>query len=517
MSLLGPTRPDKIDLEKALKEWVLTSWFLDETALGEGKTGPLSRETLPRYWRLGSRPNLRQMHHDAREHILADVVDDQLLIEIGRVSGLKGGLSNSSVHLHMLPKAPADVQDDGEFHFAVLDPGAVSAPGRPSREAVRYLTETTSAERPRVYRNAVVLAVSSHDGLEAARNAIRDHLAWEEVQAQLKGQEVDPIRAATLAAELNGAQKRVPDSIRQAYCIVVTMSAKGEPEAFKVTPGTSGGEPLFATIKADARTRITESAITADALLPGGPYDLWREGEPTRRVKDLVGAFAQYPRLPKMLNTQAVLDTLLAGCREGIFVLQAPRPDRSSRTFWHDEPDPTLLRDPALEAALPESAALTSLAPSLLTPGTLPGLWHGPEISFGALAAYFAGGTVVQVDRGSYREPVAIPRLPQEALVEAVRNAVRDGMVWVTAGPASLYREEVPEGVFGNDALLHAPPQPIKPQDVLAPNLPEAWAGSAVTTAKAIADALATRLGQPLPWTTVRKAIEDAFVASYLE
>ena len=27
---MGPTRPDKIELEKGLRRWVETSWFLDE-------------------------------------------------------------------------------------------------------------------------------------------------------------------------------------------------------------------------------------------------------------------------------------------------------------------------------------------------------------------------------------------------------------------------------------------------------------------------------------------------------
>ena len=85
---------------------------------------------------------------------------------------------------------------------------------------------------------------------------------------------------------------------------MVTVSEKNEVQAFKITVG---GEPLFGTIKAESRARIRETAISADALLPGGPYDLWREGETSRRVKDLVGAFAQFPHLPKMLNRSAIL------------------------------------------------------------------------------------------------------------------------------------------------------------------------------------------------------------------
>ena len=61
-------------------------------------------------------------------------------------------------------------------------------------------------------------------------------------------------------------------------------------------------------------------------------------------MKDLVGAFAQLPRLPKMLNRQAIMDTLVAGCVDGLFVLRLARPDRSVRTFWRERPDDMALK-----------------------------------------------------------------------------------------------------------------------------------------------------------------------------
>jgi hypothetical protein len=512
--LLGPTRPDRIDLEKALLEWVRTSWFLDESTLGEGQIGALGRGELPRYWRLGSKPNLRQMHHDARDNIPAEVIEEQLTGEIGKLADLKAGVAAAGVKMHLLPNTPNDVQDDGEFHFAVLAPSAASSPGRASPEATRYLTETTSAARPRVNKNAIILVVPSHDGVSAARNAIRDHLAWKAVQAQITGQHDDPIRSATLNAELNASRQRIPEAIRQAYCLVVALDDKGAVEVFKVTPGNSS---LFAAIKDDARSRIVEEAVDAGALLPGGPYDLWRAGEPTRRVKDLVGAFAANPHLPRMLNSHAALETLVAGCREGALILQVPRPDRTYRTFWREEVDATALSEPALEAALPEHAILASLSSHLLVPQALPGLWQSPQFTFGALVTYFAGGHAVQVNRGSYTEPVIIPRADRETLSLAVNAAVKGGHVWLRAGPASLYAEDIPAGVLTDAAQMQAPPQPITATQVLAPNLPDAWSNGDETNARAIADALAAQAGQPLPWKVVRDALDGAFTARYLE
>src|SRR5204863_6850607 len=117
---------------------------------------------------------------------------------------------------------------------------------------------------------------------------------------------------------------------------VVTVAGANEVQAFKLTLDTSNS--LFEQIKREPRARIQETAVSYEALLPEGPYDLWRSGETARRVKDLVGAFAQFPHLPKMLNRQAILDTLILGCRDGQFVMRVTRPDRSTRTIWRRQP-----------------------------------------------------------------------------------------------------------------------------------------------------------------------------------
>lgn len=511
--LLGPTRPDKIELEQALLRWARESWFLDEATIADAEVGPDGQKLLPKSWRLGSKPNLIQMHHDACSRVSSDFVDAKLLTEIANLKALTAGASAAGAKVHSLPERPRDAEDDGEFHYVVLGPKAASDAGNPSEQAIRFVNETTGPDRPRVYRNAIVLAVPSRDGLEAARKKIHDYLGWEEVRSMLKDQQLDPIRQQMLAAYLEGAKQKIPGAIRQAYNIVVTVSERNEIEAFKITVGD---DPLFSLIKGDKRSRIQETAVSAEALLPDGPYDLWREGETSRRVKDLVGAFAQFPHLPKMLNRKAILDTLLNGCAEGLFVMRLSRPDRSYRTFWRAVPDDIALKDPSLEVVLPEAASLSEVPPSLLTPGTLPGLWQTPEITVRDVYTYFSGGQVVKVKREGYEEPLIIPKAEREVVEAAIKEAVKSGKLWLTSGPASILGEEIPAGLIAEDAILQAPPPPISARDILPEALPEAWS-EGVTTALAISVALSKKAGKNLPWVTIRGAIDGALRARLVE
>ena len=509
--LLGHTRPDKIELEQALRRWSEESWFLDDADLSDATTAPDGQRPLPKAWRLGSRPNLKQMHHDARPRV-EGFVEDKLVHDILALKSLTAGANAAGARVHNLPSRPSEVEDDGQFHFVILGPSAASDPGKPTAEARRILEETTASDRPRVSKNAVVCVVPSRDGLEAARDAVRDYLGWEDVRDQLKGQPLDPVREEMLATFVDKAREKIPGAIRQAYSVVVTLSAKGEIEAFKITVES---EPLFTLVKKDKRARIQDTAVSADALLPGGPYDLWK-GETARRVKDLVGAFAERADLPKMLNRQAILDTLVAGCQAGTLVMRQTRPDRSVRTFWREVPDDSALKDPGLEAVLPEESTLGDLNHSLLAPGKLPGLWQRDDVSVMDIVAYFAGGHVVKVEKEGYEEPVVIPRAERGVVGAAIASAVRAGELWLTSGPASILTEEVPAGLLTDDAILQAPPKPISPLELVPDTLPDAWSGD-TTSALALSVALSKKLGKNLPWPTVRDAIDGVLRARLLE
>ena len=473
LTLIGAGRPDKITLEKGLKEWSRVSWFLDEAEIGT--VDETKKDGLPKAWRLGFRPNLRQMHADAVDNrVPQDLVETKLLDEIQKAKQLTAGASAAGARVHTLPARPSDVEDDGDFHFAILGPKAASESGKPSPEARRYLDETTGSDRPRVFRNAAVLAAPTKDGVDLIRRRIREYLGWEEVRALLKGEKLDPIRDEMLRTYTEVARRDIPEAVHQAYCIVVTVSEKNEAHAFKVAVN---GEPLFTKVKKDPRSRIEETAISAEALLPEGPYNLWRAGETRQWAKDLVGAFAQFPHLPKMLNRVAIVDTITRGAAEGFFVLRLTRPDKSVRTWWRAAPDETALKDPGLEVVLPEAAELMEIDPAQLMPGKTPGLWQGEALKASDVRAHFGGGVVTKVDRGGYEEPVSIPKAAAEVVDTAILAAVRDGKLWLTSGPASLWQEEVPAGVLTGETVLRSAPAPIGAPQVLPGVLPDALEG----------------------------------------
>ena len=258
--LIAGGAPDHIELEKGLGRWADISWYLDDTFIDDREGH------LPKLWRLGSKPNLKQMHHDARSQIGAATLDEVLEQGIRKERRLTEGARSHGVKIHMLPARPADIADDGEFHYAVLGPKAASDAGKPSTEAKRFLDETTGPDKPRALnRNAVVLAVPSREGLEIVREKVRDLLGWEKVREMLKERDdVDTAATARLEGNLRAARGEMASQIVMAWCIAVTVDDSNKIAAHRVVVDNT---PLFARLVTDRRLRIQSTAINAEALL----------------------------------------------------------------------------------------------------------------------------------------------------------------------------------------------------------------------------------------------------------
>jgi hypothetical protein len=517
-AVAGASRPDRIALEKGIQAWAGRSWFLDEVHLDSAEKRADGSRGVPKTWRLGFQPNLKQMHDDARvNRVGKTAVDDMLLDEIKAARWLDAGASTLGARVHKLPTGPDQVPGDGEFRYVILGPSGQSESGKPSALAVRFCDEVTGPQNPRAAKNAIVIAAPDRAGLAQALDKVKDYLAWLEVKILLEGQPVDPVRSSMLGSAITSSKKDIADALRQAYCIVVTRNTDDIVHAFKVTVDTN--KPLFTTIKEDPKSRITDVTLAPDALLPGSGsgFDLWREDEDRLRVKTIVGAFAERPKLPKMLRRKDLLDTVANGCEHSLFVLSLPRPDGSARTWWRTRIEETDLSNDELEAVQNAAAVLESIPPALLAPGKLDGLdWNG-GVKVADLISYFDGYelTIDHPDEG-WTEQKAIPRCPEAKVLEAVAAAVKLGTVWLTSGTASIWGDTPPAGIVSKTAVLRIPPQPIDVSSMTPEALPDAWTANKAT-AHSIEQAVAAQRGVvSLPWKLVETAITAAMNSGFL-
>lgn len=160
-----------------------------------------------------------------------------------------------------------------------------------------------------------------------------------------------------------------------------------------------------------------------------------------------------------------------------------------------------------------EDGSVAVLFPDVLVPGVLPGLWATEVISVRTLFQYFSGSHAVTL--GELGKTITIPQVEQAVVEAAVRDAVRNRLLWFTFGSASFCGDDIAQNLFVEDAQLREPPERLSAVDILPSKLPQVWTTD-TTTALAISVALSDKAGRPLPWPVVRSAIDADLSAGLL-
>jgi putative transcriptional regulator len=158
----------------------------------------------------------------------------------------------------------------------------------------------------------------------------------------------------------------------------------------------------------------------------------------------------------------------------------------------------------------------SALTAGVLVPGVLPGLWRGPSLQFRELVGYFSGVHVVDLPGSNHHVRIAIQDIDRERLEGAVHDAVARGLLWLTWGNASIFADEVPEGLITDEACLRAAPTPVVATDILADSLPSAWTRD-TTTVLSIWIALSEEAHIPLPWAIIKNVLDAALISGLLE
>lgn len=486
--LLASPDLDPSAIAEALKKWCDISWFLIED---------------PDVWALGTVPNLTHMHDRAMERLGEPRIDDELR---ARVRGARELVdAEEGVQVHRLPASPGSVGDTVELHYVVLGPECAVEPGRPlPRQVEDYFFTSSGPQDARDYPNSVVALAPDLARLAGLREQVRRYLGWAAVELGEEKKLLNDLQRKELARRKQAVEKDLPDSVRATYSVLVAVDEQGKVEA-RVLP--AGAETPFRRVVAllKENERLVTDTLDPDLLLPGSYFELWDPGETSKRVRELVTAFAQFPRLPRLIRPRVLLDSVVRGVREGQIVLRLARPDGTSQTWWRLEPDPEMLARPELEVLPAASARLAGLSADLLAPGVLEGLWpaSGDPISIAEVRAFFDG----------HRAPVLVS---DRVLLEAVRAVVRRGLVMARTDGMTYLREDLPADVATDDLKLLKPPPAVRGTELAPGALPEAWSDGA-TTAALLWDRLSARRGHRVPWVLFRDALTEALASRTFE
>ena len=328
--LLAATCDMPAVLNAGLASWYKASWYLEECDATEAGTG------VPRYWRLGPKPNLNQIHDSYKRLALKHAKGK--FDELARTKCPPLFADLEQIKPHKLPLSPADVEDDGQFRIVVLGAEYAGIIGdAPLSKAADFIRTSASPDHPRTYQNIVLVVTPSVTGLHRAEHTYcrLDGLGRDQKLEPVQGTRYEP------AGNRQEAGKRNPErgADRREECLRDRdLSPFGWNDS---RSQVYHRRPVTDRVPAhgEADLRLFREKMDAEALMPGGPYSDWPPTDPFIRVGDLYAAFGRHARLPKLMSRQVVLNTVEDAVQRGVLALRCRRSDGSEQWYWHSAID----------------------------------------------------------------------------------------------------------------------------------------------------------------------------------
>jgi len=493
--LIGATCDIPAMLNTGLLEWSKTSWYLSECESTDPASG------VPRYWRMGPKPNLNKMHDTYKKSALKNAR--------GKFDGLakdcrplRDGCVDDGVLPHMFPATPDKVEDDATFRLVILGAEYAGTPGDPPKAiALEFLRTHASASDLRENQNLLLVVVPSATGLLQAEQAIAAWMAWGEIKNSQEFKDLEPEQKDTVRKRERDSQKDALTFVKNAFELVIYLDSAGDAQQKKFTMGS---EALFPTLMKEKDLRIYREKINPETLLPGGPFSKWPASDSSIKAKDMYGAFGRYPDMPKLVNRQVVINTIEDAVRRGLVALRYMPPGGSEEWFWHCPIEGVVDWADYSEVWLPAKATVNKVHPAAVTPGALGGLFPSDDspVKLSAVCAWFDGAHAFDevVQPGYPAEKRPIPKADYKLVHQAVAQAVARGDIWLVFGNDSVLGEKPSDLQLDPDANLLRPPARLRAMDLLPGALAGAWAGTPQrTTVGKLYTELKAQRGRPWP------------------
>jgi hypothetical protein len=493
--LMGPTCDLPAVFNNGLIAWAKTSWYLEETDATEPTT------SVPKYWRLGPKPNLNQVHNSYRTKALgiAKGKFDELAKKCGP---LKEGCDQEGIKFHNQPNTPADVEDDGLFRLVVLGSDYAGQPGAKAHAgAEAFLRTHSSATDNRTCQNVVLVVSPSVAGLQQAEQQIADWLAWQEIKGSKDYKEYEAHVKETVNKRERETKQTAETAVKNAFELALHVDKGG---AVQVKKFTMGAQALFPTLLQEKDLRLFKEKIDAETIMPGGPYAVWPATDDRVQVSALYQQFARRPNLPKLLSQQTVTNTIADAVQRGVLALRHVRPDGSEQWFWRSKID-VVDWEKTGEAWLPTKSVLNSVSAKAVLPEALPGLWPAEPngVGLATLCSWFDGTHAFQevTQPGYPPEPRPIPQVAVAEVHKAVAQAVKCGDLWLVLGNDSVWLEEPTAIQLDPGARLYRRPTPLNAIELLPGALKDAWSSDPEpkTTVATLYAELKKTKGHPWP------------------
>lgn len=296
-----------------------------------------------RYW-YDSHPNLRKTVDDRADRLDKEEVYAEI---VRRLQNIKDKGEFAGIHICAESE---DIGDEDEARLVVLSPKVTYKKDNQLSEALikaRQILDTRG-NIPRQYKNMLVFLVPDSDIISTLNGEVRRYLAWQSVVDDKEALNLDAHQSRQANENLTVSEKTVNIRLNEAYTWLLVPTQEGTKQIILDPKRVTKGEGTFVS-RASKQAKNEEFLITkwSPALLKNElDKCLWNEKQHIS-VKQLWVYFASYPYLPRLRDSQVLIDCIREGLRSRDFFGYASNIDSNNKYLGLEfgNPGATVLMD----------------------------------------------------------------------------------------------------------------------------------------------------------------------------
>ena len=264
-----------------------------------------------RYW-YDTRPNLRRTMEDRATNLEPEEVETEILRRLRRIQG-RGAFAA----VHPCP-ASADVPDEPGARLVILLPEAGYRARQRDSTALRAATEILNkrGDIPRTYSNMLIFVASDVEHWNPLESEVRHYLAWNSIIEDADELNLDTHQRREALRGKDQSNETLGMRLNEAYCWLLVPTQDGtdpiEWEEIRM-PGPQDNPVVKAVQKVQSDEQLIPQWSPALLRMELDQW-LWKE-ESHIGLKRVWECFATYLYLPRLCNSEVLLDTVREGLR----------------------------------------------------------------------------------------------------------------------------------------------------------------------------------------------------------
>lgn len=269
-----------------------------------------------RYW-YDTRPNLNRTADDRAARLGEYQVVEEIRKRLTKEGGRAGTTENPFGGVHVFADH-ADVPDDGIVRLVVLPPDAAhrSGKGGEAEAKARAILEQRGT-MPRLARNMLVFLAPDADGLASLQSAVRQALAWKEIEERPDDYNLDTYGRRQAKENAARWDEAVAARVQEAFVWLIVPRLEAGDRAwaldFRKVPGaTPFVRRVVAALRQDGQ--LAEALSPKVLQLQLGQW-FWKDGADHVDVKRLWEAFTNYGYLERLRDQRVLREAIAAGVR----------------------------------------------------------------------------------------------------------------------------------------------------------------------------------------------------------